>query len=64
MEIIGLIFAAAGSFYAGYQRGRRVQAIQDSNARAALVEIAERLSGTTLTSLGAELKEIAFKGLR
>lgn len=64
MEIVGILFAAAGAFYAGYQRGRREQAIKDTAARGALVSIAERMGDDQLSSLGKDIRKIALNGLR
>ena len=60
----GLILACAGSFNAGYQRGRRVQNIADTAARTACVEIAERLGDEQLSGMGREIRGMAMKGLR
>jgi hypothetical protein len=60
----GLVLACSGAFYAGYQRGRRVQAIQDTAARLALVEIATRLGDEQLSGLGRDIRELALKGLK
>jgi hypothetical protein len=60
----GLALACAAAFYAGYQRGCRKQAIQDTAARLALIGIVERLGDEQLSGLGREIREAALKGLR
>jgi hypothetical protein len=60
----GLTIACVGSFYAGYQRGRRIQSIKDTAACTALVEIVERLGDEHLSGLGREIRDMAMKGLR
>jgi hypothetical protein len=60
----GLILACAGSFYAGYQRGRRIQTVADTAARSALIEIVERLGDEQLSGLGRDIRNTALKGLK
>lgn len=64
METLGLLAAVAGAFYAGYQRGCRVQSIADSAARSTLVDIVEMLGQEQLSGLGHRIKSAALKGLR
>lgn len=64
MEILGLLCATAGAFYAGYQRGRRCQSIADYRARSALVAIVYKLGDEPLSSLGRNIKNTALDGLK
>lgn len=60
----GLLLACAVTFYAGYQRGRRIQTIADAAARATLINIVERLADERLSGIGMDIRDMAMKGLK